>query len=158
MDRPFLPLWDCGWVDQSLILLPDVKSAAEVPEAYYRSPEFETSFVSHEPRSPGIHGPFSKTALAGSDFVLITAPEFRAKVAEIRQPEGFYEPASNEQWIPVEALVSEQCDRSIAIYMLRFTEEDRERHHDWGWIYHVFREFICVQSNLTITRVVFGQD
>jgi len=96
--------------------------------------------------------------LTGTDFVPISLPEFRAKVAQIRRPIEILEPASDEQWKPVESLVSDLCDRTIAIYMLRFTEVDRNRFHDFGWIHRIFREFICVQNDLTITRVVFGYD
>ena len=157
--RPFLSLWDFGWIDQDQISLPGIQTAAEVPAAYYQSREFDTSFIGQKQKTDrGIHGPFRTDALSESDFILLTVLEFRAEIARIRQPETFYAPATDEQWLRVEALTSELCDKSTAIYMLRFTEQDRDRFHEMGWVLHFFREFICIGHDLAVTRVVIGYD
>lgn len=159
VQRTLLPLWDFGWVDYGPVPLSGIHSAAEAPGAYFRSPEFDTSFVGPKrDELSGLHGPFLRGALMESDFVSITPHEFHAKVAQIRRPEGFSEAASDEQWLPVEALVSDMCSRSAAIYMLRFTEVDRDRFHEWGGVLDIFREFLCVGHDLSVTRVVFGYD
>jgi hypothetical protein len=159
MQRTLLPLWDYGWVDYGPVSLAGVSVATDAPTAYVCSPEFGTSFVGPQrDDSADIHGPFRRETLSASDFVHITPLEFRSRISEIRQPAGFAEPVCYEQWRPVEALVSDLCSRCVAIYMLRFTEVDRDRLHEWGSVLDVFREFICVERDLTVTRIVFGYD
>lgn len=159
MQRPLQLLWDFGWVDYEPVLLAGVDTASNAPSAYVSSPAFGTSFVGPQRDDfSDIHGPFRREAVSAADFAVLSPIEFRRKVSELRQPDGFAEPASDEQWATVEAVLADICDRCIAIYMLRLTEQDHDRFHDWGYVLTIFREFILVEPDLTVTRLVFGYD
>jgi hypothetical protein len=159
VDRTLLPLWDYGWVDCGQISLPGIQSPSDAPRAYLRSPDFGTSFVGPKRDDfSDIHGPFRRDTLSEQDFVALNETEFRRQVASIRHPQGFSEAASDYQWRPIEMLVSDVCRGSVAIYMLRFTEQSRDRFHDWGHVLYVFREFLCLAPDLSATRIVFGYD
>jgi len=159
MQRPLLSLWDFGWLDYESMSLAGVRAAGDAPSAYVASPAFGTSFVGPQRDDfSDAHGPFRRDAVSAADFVVLSPTEFRRRVSEIRQPDGFAEPASDEQWAPVEALVADISGRCTALYMLRLTEQDHERFHDWGYVLTIFREFICVEPDLSVTRLVFGYD
>ncbi len=159
MQRPLLPLWDFGWVDYESMTLAGVHTPSDAPSAYVGSPAFGTSFVGPQRDDfSDAHGPFRRGAVSASDFVALTPSEFRRRVSEIRRPDGFAEPASDEQWAPVDALVADISTRCIALYVLRLTERDHDRFHDWGHVLTIFREFICVEPDLSVTRLVFGYD
>ena len=43
--------------------------------------------------------------------------------------------------------------------MLRLTEDDVDKFHDWGFVLSVFREFIFVNPNSeNVVRLIFGYD
>jgi hypothetical protein len=157
--RNILPLWDFGWFDRDSIQFSGVGTPEEALSAYFRSTEFGVSFISPERvECTDIHGPFRREMLSESDFVLITTTQFMEKIGQIRQPEGFTEQVSDSQWSAIEAIIFDLCKKSVSIYALRFTEKDCERHHELGFILFLFREFICVQPDFSIVRIVFGYD
>jgi hypothetical protein len=92
-----------------------------------------------------------------ADIELLGAAEFYEHIRGVRQPEGFSEPASDEQWQAVERLVGEVQLRYMWIIRLRPTEEDSDKFHDWGWVLEIFREFLLVNAGSSqVSRLVFG--
>jgi hypothetical protein len=160
IDRGQFGLWDYGWLDHSEVHLDQLKLGEDAVDAYLRSDDFATSFIlPTRDVEPSIHGPFLRGALSKRDFDLVTPEQFRAQVATIRQPKGFFEPASDQQWEPIEKLVSDLSQGSVKIFALQRTEADKSLFHDWGFVLHIFREFVCVSPNPTvIDRLVFGYD
>jgi hypothetical protein len=158
--RNLLPLWDFGWCDHDRPSLPRCHAPQDVIRQYVSSAAFGTSFVGQEnEHAPELHGPFWSSAVSEPDFELITPQRLAEEVDAIRQPPGFTEPASDEQWQPVQSLLSEVCSRSTWIFMLRLTENDRDRFHDWGFVLLVFREFLCASPDSdSVDRLVFGYD
>lgn len=64
-----------------------------------------------------------------------------------------------QQWQAVERLASEVSSRHAWLFMLRFTEDDQERFHEWGFVLTIFREFICASPDTEFAeRLVFGYD
>lgn len=158
--RNLFPLWDYGWCEHERLTLPRCQSPQDFIRAYRQCDAFGTSFVGPEPpHTPELHGPFPSSSIAESDFELITPQRFREAIAAIPQTSGFTEPPSTEQWQPVERLASEVSSRHAWLFMLRFTEDDRERFHEWGFVLTIFREFICASPDTEFAeRLVFGYD
>lgn len=158
--RNLLWLWDYGWCEHERVALPRCYSPQDIIRAYRRSDAFGTSFVGQEPpRTPELHGPFWSTSVSESDFELITPQRFQEMIAAIAQPSGFTTPPSAEQWQAVQRLASDVSSRCAWLFMLRLTEDDRDRFHDFGFVLTIFREFICASPDTEFAeRLVFGYD
>lgn len=157
--RSLLPLWDYGWCDYARLAIPKRKMATEVIRDYMRSEAFGTSFV-----DPSLgdgqelyHGPFHRALISETDFELVSPQRFEELFEAIRYIE--VEPVSDIQWLQVRKLVSEIHDRNSWFFRLRLTEDDFDRHHEFGNILGVFREFICASPDSDFAeRLVFGYD
>jgi hypothetical protein len=159
--RNLLPLWDYGWCDHARISLARCHSPEDVIREYLHSPAFGTSFVGPADVAtiPEIHGPFPRATLSEADFELITPQRFWQEVSAIRQPEGFTSAASDEQWQAVQQLASEVSGGSAWLFILRLTEKDSSRFHEWGGVLFIFREFLCASPDTGfVERLVFGYD
>jgi hypothetical protein len=158
--RQLLPLWDYGWLDCNEIKLPPCNHLEELVDAYLRSNSFGTSFVGPELEdAPELHGPFWRTSITADDFQVIDSDSFYAQIQSARQPEGFAEPVDEEQWSAVENLISKLEPQYQWVIMLRLTEKDVDKLHDWGFVLDIFREFILANPNSeNVTRLVFGFD
>lgn len=158
--RNLLSLWDYGWCEHTRVALPRCQSPQDCIRAYRHSDAFGTSFVGPEPpHTPEMHGPFPSSSIAESDFELITPQRFYQAIAAIPKSSGFTEPPSAKQWQAVERLVSEVSSRHTWLFMLRLTEDGRERFHEWGFVLTIFREFICASPDTGFAeRLVFGYD
>jgi hypothetical protein len=158
--RQLLPLWDYGWLDYNEIKLSSCGQPQELIAAYLNSKYFGTSFVGQElDDAPTLHGAFWRTSVEANDFQVIDSVTFDAQIQCIRQPEGFSEPVNKEQWSAVENLVSKLEHQYQWLIMLRLTEEDEDKLHDWGFVLTIFREFILANPNSeNVVRLVFGFD
>jgi hypothetical protein len=158
--RQILPLWDYGWLDLNEIKLPPCGQPRELIEAYLNSKEFGTSFVGKEiDDAPTLHGPFWRNSITADDFQIIDSDTFYTQIRRVRQPEGFDEPANEEQWSAVENLISKLEPQYQWLIMLRLTEDDVDKFHDWGFVLSVFREFIFANPNSeNVVRLIFGYD
>lgn len=158
--RKLLPLWDYGWLDLNKIKLPSCSQPQELIEAYLNSNWFGTSLVGQElDDAPTLHGAFWRTSIEANDFQLVDSATFDAQIQSIRQPEGFSEPVNEEQWSPVEHLVTELKHQYQWLIMLRLTEDDGDKFHDWGFVLTIFREFLMANPNSeNAVRLVFGFD
>lgn len=160
LQRQLLPLWDYGWLDLNEIKLPPCGQPRELIEAYLNSNDFGTSFVGQElDDAPTLHGAFWRTSIEANDFQLIDSATFDAQIQRVRQPEGFTEPVSEEQWSAVEDLVTKLKHQYQWLIMLRLTEDDADKFHDWGFVLTIFREFLLANPNSeNVVRLVFGYD
>jgi hypothetical protein len=158
--RQLLSLWDYGWLDYNEIKLSPCNQPSELIEAYLNSNTFGTSFIGPEFNdAPTVHGPFWRTSISADDFQVIDSDTFYAQIRRIQQPESFNEPASEEQWSAVESLISKLESQYQWLFMLRLTEDDADKFHDFGFVLWVFREFILANPNSEdVTRLVFGYD
>lgn len=129
-------------------------------QAYLASDTFGTSFVGPSlEETPTIHGPFFRSSVVANDFQLIDSAAFYRQINDTRKPDGFSEPATEEQWGAVEKLVSELERQYIWLFKLRLTEDNSDRFHEWGFALTVFREFILANANsANVARLVFGYD
>lgn len=158
--RQLLPLWDYGWLDLNEIKLPPCNQPQELIEAYLKSDLFGTSFVGQElDDAPMLHGAFWRNSITAEDFQVIDSATFDAQIQRVRQPEGFSEPVNDEQWSAVEKLATELKQQYQWLIMLRLTEDDGDKFHDWGFVLDIFREFILANPNSeNVVRLVFGFD
>jgi len=158
--KQLLSLWDYGWLDYNEIKLPPCDQPRKLIDAYLSENSFGSSFVGTElDDAPSLHGPFWRTALTADDFQVIDSNTFYAQIQRVRQPEGFSEPADEEQWSAVENLISRLEPQYQWLIMLRLTEEDDDRFHDWGFVLTIFREFILANPNSeNVARLIFGYD
>jgi len=159
-DRKIIPLLTYGWVDHSETSLKGIHTSSDAIRAYVQSPEFGTSFVGpNRDVAPNIHGPFRRECILESDFEPISRDQFRARIAAIRQTEGFAVKVPREEWDPVEKIVGIIADRNTSFYALRFTEKDKPLRHEWGSVLELFREFICFPEEYGVMdRLIFGYD
>lgn len=160
--RNLLPLWDYGWCEHERVELPRCQSPQDVIREYRHSDAFRTSFVgseaSHTPALE-LHGPFLRSSISESDFKLITPQHFQALIAAIPKTSGFTEPPAEEQWQAIQHLVFEVGSRHTWLFGLRLTEDNPECFHDWGFVFTIFREFICASPGAEFAeRLVFGYD
>lgn len=154
--KQLLPLWDYGWLDFDEINLPPCGQPRDLIDAYLKSNSFGTSFLGD---APELHGAFWRTSIESSDFQLIDSTELDEQIQSIRQPEGFFEPATEEQWRAVKDFINELKNQYQWFIMLRLTETDEDKFHDWGCVLTICREFIFANPNSeNVVRVVFGYD
>ena len=160
IQRQLLPLWDYGWLDLNEFKLPPCGQARKLIEAYLKSNYFGTSFVGQKlDDAPNLHGAFWRDSITADDFQLIDSATFDAQIQSIRQHEGFDEPVSAEQWSAVENLMTKLKSQHQWLIMLRLTEDDGDKFHDWGFVLWVFREFLLANPNSeNVVRLVFGYD
>lgn len=153
-------LWDFGWLDHCELKLPSGITWQEVVAAYIASESFQTSFLPPEEKSPGIHGPFKHDRISVEDFELLSVEEFYQRIQEIRQPDGFSEPADDEQWRQVGDVLSRIQPDFQWLIRLRLNEDDEDRFHDWGFVLGiVFREFLLANTeSQRAYRLVFSLD
>lgn len=153
-------LWDFGWLDHRELKLPKVETWKEFVAAYIESDAFQTFFLPPEPRSEGIHGPFNLGEIRVDDFDLLSVDEFYKQIQQIRQPEGFDEPADDAQWRQVGDLLAKIQPKYEWLIQLRLNESNEEKFHDIGFILGiVFREFLLANpQSETAYRLVFSLD
>ena len=153
-------LWGFGWLDHCELKLPNGNTWQEVVASYIGSESFQTSFLPPDEKSPGIHGPFKQNQISVDDFELLSVEEFYERIQEIRQPEGFTEPADDEQWRQVGDLLAKIQPKYEWLIQLRLNEKSEERFHDWGFVLGiVFREFFLANpQSETAYRLVFSLD
>ena len=158
--RNILPLWDHGWCDCNEIVLTPSKSWQEVVRAYVSDESFETSFVGPEfERAELLHGPFWRTKVNPEDFSLLTVDEFYEDIQSIRQPPEFSEPVSDAQWRAVADRLKTIQPNFEWLIKMRLTETDTDRHHDWGFVLTIFREYLFANPNSPqVSRLTFGYD
>jgi hypothetical protein len=155
-----LGVWDFGWCDHERIALSRAHSPEEVIRAYCNNDVFGTTFIYPEsPIASECHGPFLRSALSESDFELITPQRFRDAIADVLQFSGFAGLPSAEACQAVRRLTDDVSSRHEWLFMLRFTEDDKDRFHEAGWVLNLFREFICASPDAEYAeRLVFGYD
>ena len=158
--RQLLALWDYGWLDLNEINLSPCSHPRELIEAYLNCKEFGTSFVGQKlDDAPTLHGPFLRTSVTADDFQIIDSDTFYTQFRRIRQPEGFDKAANDEQWSAVEDLISKIGPQYKWLFMLRLSEADGDKFHDWGFVLTVFREFILANPHSEkVVRLIFGYD
>lgn len=158
--RQLLPLWDYGWLDYNELKLTSCGQPRELIAVYLSSYSFGTSFVGPElENAPMLHGPFRRDLITADDFQVIDADTFDAQIQSIRRQKGFDEPVDEDQWRAVENLISKLKSQYQWMFMLRITEADADKFHDWGFVLWVFREFILANPNSEkAARLVFGYD
>jgi hypothetical protein len=159
--RQLFSLWDYGWLDYNEIKLAPCNQTRELIDSYLSSDIFGTSFVGPELNNDEqtLHGPFWRTSITADDFQVIDSDTFYAQIRSVQQPEGFDEPADEEQWRAVENLISKVKSQYQWLIMLRLTEDDADKFHDWGYVLCVFREFLLANPNSEdVARLVFGFD
>jgi len=159
-ERHLFSLWDYGWLDHTEIKLTPTNDPAQLIAAYLGSDAFGTSFVGPKLEdTPSIHGPFFRSSVAPDDFELIDSGTFFDRIKRIRHPDDFSESATDDQWAPVEELVSKLERQHSWLFNLRLTEDNSDRFHEWGFALTVFREFVLANPNSeNVARLVFGYD
>jgi hypothetical protein len=155
-----LKLWDFGWLDYRDIQIPKCDSLAEMLAAYISSSSFGASFARPDPDvSPELHGPFKRDDVLASDFYVLTRRELQEELESVRSHPDFGAAPSIEQWQPVEDLMLELHAANTWTVALRLTERDSSKHHDWGFVLHLFREFLFASpGSPRLSRAVFGYD
>lgn len=158
--RQILSLWDYGWLDYNEIRLPPCNQPRQLIDAYLNDEGFGTSFVGRElDREPAIHGPFRRTLITANDFQIVDFNILYTQIRRVRQWQGSDEPPDEAQWLAVENLLTILGSRYRWFFMLRLTEEDADKFHDWGFVLWLFREFLLANPNSENTaRLVFGFD
>jgi len=157
-----LSLWDYAWCDYHQIALPPSNVAKSVIREYLRSDAFGNPFVYFSGMSDeykhSLHGPFFRNLI--SDFELISIQRFEKEIDAIRHfADEIFGPLPEEKWQPVRQLAFRICERNSWIFMLRLTEENKDRFHECGWVLDIFREFVFANPNSEIIeRLVFGWD
>jgi hypothetical protein len=159
--RQLLSLWDdYGWLDYKEIKLSPCNRPEQLIDTYLSSNIFGTSFVGPElDDAPTLHGPFWRTSITADDFQVVDSDTFYAQIRSLRHPEALDMPATEEQWAAVENLISELKSQYRWLFILRLTEDDADKLHDWGFVLWVFREFVLANPNSeNVARLVFGYD
>ena len=147
------PLWEFGWCDYDRLVIPQTKVAEDVIRAYLQSHDFGVDCQLRP--EPELHGPFWRAQISEVDFELISPERFEELIEPIRR----IETVSDERWQAIQRLVSEVRAGNSWFFSLRFTEDDSDRFHDWGWVLGLFREFICASPDSGFAeRLVFGYD
>ena len=158
--RNILSLWDHGWCDCNELELPRSESWQEVVRAYLQDTSFQTSFVGPElEHAELLHGPFWRAEVNPEDFRLLAVEEFYEDVQSIRQPPNFLEPVSDDQWRDVGDRLKMIQPNFEWLIKLRLTEIDTNKHHDWGFVLTIFREYLFANPNSAqVSRLTFGYD
>ncbi len=153
-------LWDFGWLEHSAIELPSAITWQALVASYIDSDYFQTSFLPPDTRAPGIHGPFNQNQIRVDDFELLSVDEFYQRIQVIRQPQGFSEPADDEQWRQVGDLLAKLQPDFQWLIQLRLSEDDEDRFHDAGFVLGIiFREFLLANpQSERAYRLVFSLD
>ena len=97
--------------------------------------------------------------MTADDFSLVSIDEFYQDIQTIRQPAGFDEPVSDDQWRDVGDRLAAIQPKFEWLIRLRLTEEDSEKFHDWGFVLDIFREYLLANPNSPrVARLTFGFD
>lgn len=157
--KGLIQLWDYGWCQHCFIDFPAGMDADGPVEAYFRSPQFGTSFVHPSPGDdPACHGPFFSDAIQPSHFEPIAKTEVLERLRAICFCSGSH-PVSSDQWRELERLAMEVISRNELAFELSLSVQDTEIQHDWGWVLEIFHEFIFAnKQSKQIERLVIGYD
>ena len=106
-----------------------------------------------------IHGPFVRSRIRSDDFVQFEEPALQPYLDQLLLSSEWSEPATAEQCSAVGAALRSAFHESPACYRLRFDETSSELHHEWGFVFTVFRELLFLQPESGhVTRFVIGYE
>ena len=159
MESPHLiaDLWDYGWLYHDVLEFKDSPGDGEMISAYRNSPSFHTNFLKIDVEASGIHGPFVADQIVASDLEMMDKARFNAYLHGIRfsddraQDEDAHSKILSHLKVPMNTVG--RC------FVLRFDETNWDRFHDWGFVFHMFREILIPDPDRgTLDRFVIGYD
>ena len=152
-------IWDYGWLSRDALEFPPTPSAASLIQGYVASPQFHTSFLPTEKDETGIHGPFVASRIGSDDFLLFEEAALQSYLDQLLLSPEWSSPATADQCSAVGAALQTAFRETGVCYRLRFDEACKELHHDWGFVFVVFRELLFLQPpSGHVTRFIIGYD
>ena len=152
-------IWDYGWLSRDELQFSPAPSASSLIESYVASLQFRTSFLPSENDESEIHGPFVSSRIRSEDFVLFEEAALQPHLDQLLLSDEWSSPATPDQRSAVGATLRAAFHESGLCYRLRFDETSSALHHEWGFVFVVFREFLFVRPESGyVTRFVIGYD
>ncbi len=152
-------IWDYGWLAFDEIQLTPSLSDAILLEKYVSSNAFRTAFLPSDKDESGIHGPFEADQIVASDYEPFAVESLDDYLKNLLFSAEWSTPASPEQYCDVLSQLRKSFAEGARCYVLRWDESSRHKHHDWGFVFTVFREFVYIgQRNDGIRRFIIGYD
>lgn len=150
-------LWDYGWIHHDEVELPAATSVGELIEHYCASPSFHLSFLPSDKDETGLHGPFLVEKIAPADFVPLAPPGIPSYVEEIKFADEGDDDAEAHAIIFQE--MREALETCTGCFVLKFTEANTDRFHEWGFVFSVFREILVPDlERKCLQRFAIGYD
>jgi hypothetical protein len=152
-------IWDYGWLSRDEFQLPPDPSAPSLIASYVASRQFGTSFLPSDKDESSIHGPFVRSRISSDDFILFEEAALQPYLDQLLLSPEWDKPATAEQCSAVSAALRAAFEESAVCYRLRFDETSSSLHHEWGFVFTVFRELLFLQPESGhVTRFVIGFD
>jgi hypothetical protein len=152
-------VWDYGWLAGDELHVPPGASDRHLLEHYIGSPAFHTSFIPSRKDETGIHGPFFADRIGTSDFVQFEEGELDGYLRDLLFSSEWDTPASAEQFGAILEQLRKPFGEGMQGYRLRFDESNTDKHHVWGFVLTVFREFLFLDEQRgIIRRFLIGYD
>jgi hypothetical protein len=160
VDSPVVArIWDYGWLSRDELQLPPAPSAPSLIASYVASPHFGTSFLPSDKDESSIHGPFMRSRISSDDFVLFEEAALQPYLDQLFLSPEWNKPATPDQCSAVSAALRAAFEGSAICYRLFFDETSSSLHHEWGFVFTVFRELLFLQPESGhVTRFVIGYD
>jgi hypothetical protein len=152
-------IWDYGWLSRDELQLPSAPSPLPLIATYIESPQFGTSFLPSDKDESSIHGPFVRSRISSDDFVLLEEAALQPYLDQLLLSSEWDRPATPDQCSAVSAALRAAFRESAICYRLRFDETSSSLHHEWGFVFTVFRELLFLQPEPGhVTRFIIGYD
>jgi hypothetical protein len=150
-------LWDYGWLCRDRVRLASASSDEELIEQYAASRAFHTSFVPNDKDETGIHGPFAAGRITAADFVPLSEGELGEYLESIQLSDTPGDDVAERAKILPHLRIA--FERGCRCYVLSRDERNRELFHEWGFVLHIFREFLFIGPERDcVERFVIGYD
>jgi hypothetical protein len=152
-------IWDYGWLSRDELDLSPAPAASSLIESYVASSQFRTSFLPSDKDESAIHGPFVASRIRSDDFLLFEEAALQPYLDQLLLSDEWSKPASPEQCDAVGTALRSAFQQGGVCYLLRFDETSSELHHEWGFVFTVFRELLFIRPESGhVTRFVIGFD
>lgn len=152
-------IWDYGWLAGDEVEVSAGISDQDVLEHYIADPVFITSFLSSGKDEIGIHGLFVADRIEAADYPRSEEAMLEEYLKQLLCSSEWDNPASEEQFANVLRELQRPFAEGMHCFLLRFDERTANLHHDWGFVFTVFREFLFLgQCSGLIKGYVIGYD
>ena len=134
-------------------------SDAILLQKYVSSEAFRTSSLPSEKDEAGIHGPFKADQIVASDYVPLAEDSLDDYLTKLLFSTEWSTPASLGQYSEVLDTLRNSFIKGACCYVLQWDESSRHKHHEWGFVFTVFRELVFIgQKKDRIRRYIIGYD